>query len=80
MKKSQFIFLLPLLLISACSSSDNSATQEASNTDAEKANPKISSDNPFSTQIDALNTAKSVGKAVQKSVDQNYQKLEDERR
>ena len=80
MKKSPFIFLLPLLLIGACSSGDNSATQEASNTDAEKAKPKISSDNPFSTQIDALNTAKSVGKAVQKSVDQNYQKLEDERK
>ena len=80
MKKSQFIFLLPLLLISACSSSDNSATQETSNTNTEKAKPKISPDNPFSTQIDALNTAKSVGKAVQKSVDQNYQKLEEERK
>ena len=78
MKKSRFIFLLPLFVIGACSSSDDTATQETSSANTEKAAPKkVSSDNPFSTQINALDTAKMVGAAAQKSIDSSQQKLED---
>ena len=81
MKKSRFIFLLPLFIISACSSSNDTATQETSSADTavtEKTTPtKVGADSPFSAQIDALGTAKLVGAAAQKSIDSRQQILED---
>jgi len=78
MKKYQFILFLPLFIIGGCSSSEDTATQETSDKAFDKTAPiKISKDNPFSGQVEALNAAKAVGAAAQQSIDKNQQKLED---
>lgn len=76
MKILPLILLLPVFCLSACSSSDDSAAPETPKASTEKVKTKISPDNPFSTQINALGTAKLVGKAAQESVDRNQKKLE----
>lgn len=76
----RFLLLIPIFLISACSSSDEAAPTSSTETTeaAAKAEPKkISPNNPFATQINALDTAKLVGNAAQQSVDSSQQKLED---
>ena len=78
MKNLLPLLFTPLLMIGGCSSSDNSATSEKASETTQTTSPrKISKDNVFSTQINALDTAKMVGTAAQKSVDRNQQKLEE---
>ena len=81
MNKQLLILPIIFIAISGCSGSDDTASQPSS-TEAvsatEKATPKkVSPSNPFSTQINALNTAKQVGKAAQESIDANQKKMED---
>ena len=83
MNKQLLMFPIIFITVGGCSGSDDTASQQSSNeavSGAEKAAPtKVAPSNPFSTQINALDTAKMVGKAAQKSIDTNQQKLEDAR-
>ncbi len=80
MKITRLIALLPFLALAACFS-DDAPVAETSNTDtapAVEATPKtVSDDNVFKSQLDALGTAKLVGKAAQESIDKNQQALEE---
>lgn len=73
----RFLLLIPIFLISACSSSDEAAPTSSAETTTKAEPKKISPNNPFATQINALDTAKLVGNAAQQSVDSSQQKLED---
>lgn len=79
--KYQLILLLSFFTIGGCSNDDEmpapKTTEEASAPTEQAAPKKISDDNPFATQINALDTAKLVGKAAQESIDSSQQKLED---
>ncbi len=81
MNKHLPILFTSLIAISGCSESTDTATQDTSagtTATTEKAAPKkMSADNPFASQVDALNAAKAAGSAAQKSIDSNQQKLED---
>ena len=77
--KYLIILCLPLLAISGCSDKDEIPTPKtpAATTSTQQAEPaKISPSNPFSTQLNALETAKQVSGAAQQSIDDNQQKLE----
>ncbi len=78
MNKYLSIFSITFLVMAGCSSEEDIPTPKTPSTSTEQAAPKkVSQDNPFSTQINALDTAKMVGAAAQKSVDNNQQKLQD---
>ena len=67
----------PVLLI--CSSLVLSAcSNDAAEAEAKK--PAISDDNPFKTQVDALDTAKNVEDLLQDTASQRDQQLEDQSR
>ena len=83
--KFQLLAFLPLFAIGACSSSDqppapatsSADTTKTETTTTQKAAPiQVSPDNPFSTQINALNAAKQVGAAADESIDKHQQALE----
>ena len=82
--KILFILFIPLFAISACSSGDNNAAS-TSNTNATNtkvisientAPEKTSSESPFSTQLNVLETAKQVGGAATDSINQQQRALE----
>ena len=78
MIKYLLILLIAFIAIGGCSNSDDTATQATTDKAFDKTAPiKISKDNPFSGQVEALNAAKAVGAAAQQSIDKNQQKLED---
>lgn len=80
MKITRLIALLPFLALAACSSDDAPSVPKTSNTDTAPsvaANPKVSDGNVFKSQLDALDTAKLVGKAAQESIDKNQKALEE---
>lgn len=84
MKKYSALLFLPLLMLTACSSSEDASTQApveapVKSTEAPPETIKISKDNVFSGQVEALNAAKAVGAATQKSIDANQKKLEQAR-
>ena len=63
--KYLFILFVPLFAISACSSGDNNTAPE-----------KTSSESPFSTQLNALESAKQVSGAATDSINQQQRALE----
>lgn len=81
MKITRPIALLSFLALAACSSDDAPSMPDTSSTDTAPsvaASPqKVSDDNVFKTQLDALDTAKLVGKAAQESIDRNQKALEE---
>ena len=78
--KFQLLAFLPLLVIGACSSSDQPPTPKTTSTDAtgtqQPVGKKISDDNPFKSQLEALDAAKKMGITAQDSIDKNHQALE----
>lgn len=77
--KYPLILILPFLAISGCSDKDEIPTPQtpaASTTSQQAAPVKTSPNNPFGTQLNALETAKQVSGAAQQSIDSNQQKLE----
>lgn len=85
MKKSPFIVFLPLFLIGACSSDNDAPIPEASSTEAVKtqimpaetaAPQQVSPSNPFSTQLNALESAKQVSGAANSTIDKHQQELD----
>ena len=85
MNKYLPILAIALFALGGCSSSDDTATPATSSADTkntettttQKAAPiQVSPDNPFSTQINALNAAKQVGAAADESIDKHQQALE----
>ncbi len=80
MKITRLIALLPFLALAACSSDDAPPIPKISNTDTTPSvavNPKVSDDNVFKSQLDALDTAKQASKAAQESIDKNQKALEE---
>jgi hypothetical protein len=80
MKITPLIALLPFLALAACSSDDAPPVAETSNTDSAPsvvAHPKVSDDNVFKSQLDALDAAKQPGKTAQESIDKNQKALEE---
>lgn len=85
MNKYLSILVIAFFALGGCSSSDDAATPATSSADTaktektttQKAAPvQVSPNNPFSTQIDALNAAKQVGVAAKESIDKHQQTLE----
>jgi len=77
---NKYLLMLPIAFIAVggCSSEEDIPAPKSPGMITEQAAPKkISPDNAFSTQINALDTAKMVGAAAQKSIDNNQQKLDD---
>ncbi|MDH5711695.1 MAG: hypothetical protein OEZ15_08550 [Gammaproteobacteria bacterium] len=76
---------LPLLvtafiITSGCSDSADTQSQQTStdNTATKTTQPhKISQDNPFSTQVNALDAARAASESAQQSIDSDQQRLED---
>ncbi|MCW8830980.1 MAG: hypothetical protein OQK32_05595 [Gammaproteobacteria bacterium] len=79
MKKYRLALLLPLFAIGCSDDNDLPApkTNDEASASTQAAPKKISDDNPFATQVNALGTAKAVGAAAQKSIDANQQKLDE---
>ena len=72
--------LTALIALSGCSESADTSAQQTpvvDNADEATQPHKISQDNPFSTQVNALNTARAVSSAAQQSIDSNQQQLQD---
>lgn len=82
--KYRFILFIPLFAISACSSSDNSTpavpsvstTATETETTQKPASKQVSPSNPFSTQINALESAKQVSGAANETINKQQQALE----
>lgn len=75
--KYQLILLLSVFTIAGCSSDDDIPTPTTPAATEQATPKKISDDNPFATQVNALDTAKMVGEAAQKSIDANQQMLDE---
>lgn len=77
MSKYLTILVFTFAGLSGCNNTDDVATQEADKVDAEKTTKKaVEQNSPFSRQLNALETAKQVGDAAQKTIDLNQQKLD----
>ena len=81
MKITRPIALLSFLALAACSSDDAPPVPETSSTDTAPSvaapPPKVSDDNIFKSQLDALSAAKLAGKTAQESIDKNQKALEE---
>ena len=74
--KFQLLAFLPLLVIGACSSGEQPPTPKTTSADTTPVGKKISDDNPFKSQLEALDAAKEMGITAQDSIDKNHQALE----
>ena len=85
--KYQFLLFLPLFVVGACSSGNDTPAPKTTGTETtgtetmstETTAPtpgKVSSDNPFSAQINAIGAAKDVSNAANKTIDQHQQELD----
>ena len=77
MSKYLTILVFTFAGLSGCNNTDDVASQEAGNVDAEKNTEKaVEQNNPFSTQLEALEAARQASDAAQKTIDQSQQQLD----
>ncbi|MDH5388542.1 MAG: hypothetical protein OEY06_08835 [Gammaproteobacteria bacterium] len=70
------ILVIAFLAIAGCSDMDETPTPKTTSVDSTATHKKVSDDNPFKSQLDALDAAKKMGITAQDSIDSNQQKLE----
>lgn len=83
--KYHFLLLLPFFVVGACSSGNDAPSSESAKKEAtsqtqapanQAAPQEVSSDNPFSTQLNTLESAKQVSGAASSTIDKQQQELD----
>ena len=78
MNKYLPLFLPLIFAAGGCSESADTTSKDTSAVSRDKSAPVIiSKENPFSTQVDALNAAKATSAAAQKSIDSSQKNLQE---